>query len=287
MALNLLSSSDIHSSCRQRIEACELWLRMLIHDNLYATFGADYVNKAEINGNDVFNIKMKARIQDYCFADPHRYKRPVDTLVFDSLGIILGKEGIYNQLFREVFNTHFPCGARQIKHIISIIANHRNALYHANASTLSLHDAEQVLCYCSDIIFAIKEHYTKMSQNDKFPAPSFTKYLDSTGNIHYVNDPRSHLIFENTTLYMGDTVRFEVEVDSSYSPEEYDIIWRIKGAEIAAGPAFFLTLTTAHVGMKFGIQADLQSKNTWHRIDETNDAILTIEYEVLPLPRSA
>ena len=121
-----------------------------------------------------------------------------------------------------------------------------------------------------------------MNQNDKFPAPVFTKYSDSAGNVHYVNEPRTHLDFSDTILFMGDKLRFEVEVDSSYSPDEHDIIWRIKGKEVERGPEFILNLTAEHVGMKFGIQVDLCSKKEWHRIDSNLDALLTTQYQVLP-----
>ncbi|MCI8021038.1 hypothetical protein [Klebsiella pneumoniae] len=282
MALHLLTYSNVHDSCRRRTESCELWLRALIHDTLNKEFGENYVNDAKINGNDIFSQKLKTRIHSYRSRDPHRYKRPVDTLTFEDLSTIIGKEDAYREHFRTVFHEEFPGGIKHLKHTISIIANHRNALYHANASTLSLHDAERILCYCNDLITAIKVHYKTMNQNDKFPAPVFTKYSDSAGNVHYVNEPRTHLDFSDTILFMGDKLRFEVKVDSSYSPDEYDIIWRIKGKEVERGPEFILNLTAEHVGMKFGIQVDLCSKKEWHRIDSNLDALLTTQYQVLP-----
>lgn len=284
MALHLLNSEDLRSACRQRLESCELWLRALIHDTLLREFGENYTDTAKIGDLSVFQSKIKERIQSYQNENPSQYPRPVDTLTFEHLGSIIGRDDNYNKFFRASLESEFIFSSKHVKHIVSILAGHRNALYHANSPTLSLHAVEQILCYGNDIIESIKAHYSKMSAQDKFPAPTFTRYSDSLGNVKYLNEIQNHFSLTTKPLFLGDTVRFEVEVDSSYPPDEYTITWRIKGEPVANGYVCELELKNNHVGQKFGLQVDLTSKKDWHRMGGNLDALLTLNYEVLPMP---
>lgn len=286
MALHLLNSEELRSACRQRIESCELWLRALIHDTLLREFGEGYIETAKTGESNVFQSKIKERIQSYQKAKPSHYPRPVDTLTFEHLGSIIGRDDNYNKFFRKILEPEFIFGSKHVRHIVSILAEHRNALYHANAPTLSLHAAEQILCYGNDIIESIKAYYSKMSVQDKFPAPTFTRYSDSLGNVKYINEIQNHLPLTTKPLFLGDTVRFEVEVDSSYSPDEYTITWRINGYPVAHGYVCELELKNNHVGQNFGLQVDLASNKEWHRMGGNLDAVLTLSYEVLPTPRT-
>ncbi|NIF56682.1 DUF4062 domain-containing protein [Burkholderia sp. Ax-1724] len=120
---------------------------------------------------------------------------------------------------------------------------------------------------------------------DEFPAPMFTRYSDWVGNDRHLNEPRSDLLLTDKPMFVGDTAWFEVEVDSIYSPDEYTIVWRISGLEVAQGPVFRLTLEPKHVGQPFGLQVDITSNKEWHRIASRFDAVLTLRYEVRPIPR--
>lgn len=126
-----------------------------------------------------------------------------------------------------------------------------------------------------------------MSAQDKFPAPVFTRYSDSMGTVWHPNPPRDHHRIQNISLHVGDDVRFEVEVDSTFAPDEYQITWQvcnINPAESGKGPAFNLKLTPRHVGQRFALQVTLKSNKDWHRL-QNMDAYLTMDYEVLPNPR--
>lgn len=121
MALHLLNLNDVHSSCRQRIEACELWLRRIIHDKFQTAFGVNYIEVAEINGQSIFSSKVKNRVQSFLAANPGQYSRPIDTLLFDDLGAILSKDDVYKQYFKLALDNDFPMGAPHVRHVISII----------------------------------------------------------------------------------------------------------------------------------------------------------------------
>lgn len=284
MALHTLNSNDIHVSCRQRIEACELWLRRIIHDKFVEKFGSDYINEAKHGGQAIFSSKTRDRAQSFLRENPGQYGRPIDTLLLDDLGSVLAKNEVYKEFFEAAFHTEFPMGANHIRRVITILVPIRNALSHANAATISLHDAERVLCYCSDIIAALKTYYSNMTSQDKFPAPVFTRYSDSLGTVWHPRPPSDHRVIQEPHLHVGEDVRFEVEVDSSFDPSEYEITWMVTGihpAETGKGSAFNLKLTPRHVGQTFGLQVSLTTKKDWHRLQNV-DAYLTMNYVVLP-----
>lgn len=284
MALHLLDSNDVHVSCRQRIETCELWLRRIIHDKFVERFGNNYIDEASLEGQVIFSNRTKERAQSFLRENPGQYSRPIDTLLLDDLGSVLAKDDVYKEFFKIAFDAGFPMGANHVRRVIKTLLPIRNALSHANSATLSLHDAERALCYCSDIIASLKTYYSAMSTHDKFPAPVFTRYSDSLGTVWHPAPPSDHHEIRDRSLYIGDEVRFEVEVDSSFDPSEYEITWQvcnISQGETGKGSAFNLKLTPRHVGQRFALQVSLKTKRDWHRL-QNMDAYLTMNYEVLP-----
>ena len=181
MALHLLTSDQIASSCRQRIEACELWLRRLIHDEFLQEFGADYLNTALINGDAIFSVSAKRNAASRSASLAQPASRPVDALLFDDLGAVLGKTEVYKKYFKIALDHEFKFGSDHVRYMISLLIPIRNKLSHPNGAALSLHEAERALCYSNDIISSIRKHYSTKSMTDKFPAPLFTRISDSLG----------------------------------------------------------------------------------------------------------
>ncbi|PXX38269.1 MULTISPECIES: hypothetical protein [Burkholderia] len=288
MALHLLDSNDVHNACRQRLETCELWLRRIIHDKLSAQFGADYIDGAILAGQPIFSQKAKDTAQKFSEKNPTQYSRPIDALLLDDLGAVLAKQEPYNNFFKDAFEQEFPWGKDHIRRIIKVLIPIRNALSHANGPTQSIHDLERALCYSSDIVKSLKIYYSKMAKNEKFPAPVFIRFSDNMGTLVYPAEAQFHYNVDAYSLHVEDEIRFEVEVDSSFSPSEYEIKWVVNNiypAESGVGTSFNLKLTPRHVGEKFGLQVSLTTTNNeWHRFQNV-DAYLTLNYEVLPTPR--
>lgn len=281
MALHLISLEEIRKSCRQRIEACELWLRRLVHDALYSEFGNDYIHSSELNGNAIFKSEIKSHVDSRIAASPNRYARKIDTLQLDHLASVICKQDVYKKYFKQSFSYGFPTGSNHLNLILNRLVPIRNALSHANPITI--HDAERALCYCNDIISSLIEHYSEIGMEKDFNAPSFTRFSDSIGNTAFPDASQSHLNFNNK-LRSGETIRVEVEVDSHFLPEEYTIQWvvnNISNGETGSGDAFVILLTPRHVGEKFTISAILKSKEQWHKHGNF-DARLAISYTVLP-----
>ncbi len=284
MALHLLPSEEIRTACRQRIEACELWLRRLVHDKFHGEFGDNYVESASLSGQAIFRTEIRKHIAARRRVSPSRYARPVDALQLDHLASIICKHDVYRKYFKAPFESGFPIGNDHLRLIISRLVPARNALSHANQITI--HDAERVLCYCSDIMDSLTHYYAGVGMDQDFNAPSFTRYSDSVGNVEHPTSTNMQFNFINgRTLREGEALRLEVEVDSHFPPDEYTIQWQvanISAGESAEGNAFHLTLQPRHVGMTFSIGVTVKSNKAWHRHGNF-DAMLVLNYRVLPL----
>lgn len=283
MALHLLPSEVIRTSCRQRLESCELWLRRLIHDALIAEFGADYIETATLNGQSLFRSDIRNYVTSRLAAKNHGFSRPIDTLLLDHLCSIICKEEAFQKYFAPAIRHGFPTGKEHLRLILMRLVPIRNALSHANP--ISLHDAERALCYCDDIIAALTEYYASLGMSQEFDAPSFTRYSDSAGRVRYLTKTDEQLNFTADTAFRsGDSVRFEVDVDGHYSPEKYIVRWQVGNTpnpEQVEGNQLSFTLLPRHVSTHFVIFVSVISKNSWHR-HGSHDARLVLVYRVLP-----
>jgi hypothetical protein len=121
--------------------------------------------------------------------------------------------------------------------------------------------------------------------NQAFNAPLFTRFSDSIGHVEHPRESNQQLNFTaRTALRCGQSLRFEVEVDSHYSPDGYTIKWQvanIPNGESAIGSSFELTLLPKHVNQSFAMFVTVTSKRDWHR-HGNHDAQLVLVYTVLP-----
>src|SRR5436190_13893735 len=99
MALHLIPMDAVRTSCRQRLESCELWLRRLVHDKLRAEYGDDYVNVAMLSGQNLFRKEIREEVANLIAANPKRYSRSADALFLDDLTFVLCKEDAYAKFF--------------------------------------------------------------------------------------------------------------------------------------------------------------------------------------------
>lgn len=284
MALHLLSSEELRTFCRQRLESCELWLRRIVHDELSKDFGENYIETAKINDQAIFNTAIRKHVESRIASATVTPAHPINTLLLDHLTDIICKQDVYKQYFAVPMHYNFPLGNEQVRLVLKRLIPIRNALSHANPITL--HDAERVLCYCNDIITSLVEHYAVLGMSQDFDAPSFTRYSDSLGQVEVLSRPDVQLNFRGgTSLRCGDSIRIEVEVDSHYPPDTYTIQWLVldvQNGETGEGTNFALTLLPKHVSENFCIYVTLMSKNReWHRYSNY-DARLIIFYRVLP-----
>lgn len=283
MGLDLLPSEVLRTSCRQRLEACELWLRRLVHDALVKDFGDDYINTATLSGNSLFRADIRTHVASRLATQSSKSCRPIDTLLLDHLSAVICKEDAFRNYFAAAMRYGFPTGREHLRLVLRRLVPVRNALSHANP--ISLHDAERVLCYCSDIITSLTEHYESLGMSREFDAPSFTRYSDSLGRIRHPRETDEQLNFVGDRAFRaGDSIRLEVEVDAHYPPSDYVVKWQVcnlNNAEHCEGTCFTLTLLPRHVSTSFVVMASVVSNKEWHR-HGSHDARLVLVYTVLP-----
>ena len=86
-------------------------------------------------------------------------------------------------------------------------------------------------------------------------------------------------------LRVGDTLSVEVEVDPSFSPDDYHVDWVYKNqVPEHTGPLgnrITVDILECHVGFEFAIYCMVTSNQSWHRCGDVDDCVSLI-YKVLP-----
>jgi hypothetical protein len=285
MSLHRVPFEELRLACRQKLETCELWLRRLIHEELMRCYGETYFNQGIQNENHIFKKEIRDHSAKMLNENPKRYSREVDTLLIEHIVITICKHDLYHACFSLALQDAYPDGREEARTFLSRLIPIRNALSHANPITV--HDAERVLCYCDDIIESLKRHYSERNMAQEYNAPLFTRFTDSLGHSEVLSRSTVDLNFRTTPLRVGDNIRWEVEVDSSFQPDDYQVEWSFFGVRRApsevtpTGLSFALTLLPKHVGETLFLMVCLTSKRDWHRWGPF-DAMLEAKYKVLP-----
>ena len=284
MALHQVLFDDVRASCRKKLDSCELWLKRIVHDQLKAVFGISYLD-ATLNGKELFNAKTRNTIVNRLSNNDFAEQRAVDGMTFGEIADIICNGEVFDRYFADCFTDSSPYCYPFIRIILRRINKIRHDLAHTRQ--ISLHDAERILCYCDDIILSISTYYRKCGMEREFNAPTFIRFSDSLGNDIYLHSSKRHLDFHSSSiLYIGQTIRLEVEVDTFFDPSTYTIDWivnNITNGERGIGYSFTLVLTHRHVNEYFTVSAILASNELWHRHGNF-DAMLSISYKVLPFP---
>ncbi len=268
------------TKCRHRLEVLELWLRRLVHDKLSNAYGANYLDH-EIGGQYIFRGDTRRRAKQRMSDSPGRYSRPVDALILDDLVRTLCKPQLFNPHFRDALARAFPEGNAEAKTFLDRLVAIRNPLSHANP--ISYHQASRVFCYTEDVVDSIRHYYMAIGREKEFNAPMFAAFRDSTGNSATISDSKARLRFD-TMLRPGIEIRFEADIDDSFSADECTIAWRVANisqGESGQGRSFVLDILPKHVGEEFAVTATLVSNKNWHR-HQNFDARLIATYTVLP-----
>ncbi len=172
------------------------------------------------------------------------------------------------------------------------LADPRNRLAHANP--ISLRQAEQVVCYTGDIIESIKSYYRDKKMEEEYNVPLIIKVIDSFGNIYHreqltlghdggvlkdlSGDPKYY-------LRPGDKLTLEVEVDPSFSDDEYQINWSSAqhvGEPMPNGRKVVIEITERQVARQYLVMCNITSNKKWHRMCTGVDDRLGYFIRVLP-----
>lgn len=296
--MDKVPTSDLRDECKKAIETLEFWLRRLIDDKLVEVHGENYL---AIEG--VVNGQIRGSIQQNYDRNPSRYPRTIDAALLDDEIKIVCNPQLYEKHFRSALEMAFygesgNSNPNILRNLLSRLIEPRNCLYHANA--ISIKDATRVLCYSSDIVDSIKHYYQQISMGAEFPVPLILKGTDHFSNS-VVRSNSEHGLTLNArnnngqALYPGDKVRLEIEVDSSFNVESYDINWNVNGLPIARvgnehnllenSTVLVFQVQEKDVGVHLKLSASIVVKNqSWHRLGGIDDGI-AFNYKVLPVKR--
>lgn len=121
--------------------------------------------------------------------------------------------------------------------------------------------------------------------------PMIVNYVDNIGNesqlVGVSDDINSRFIdwrrVGKGDLYTEDILRAEIEIDPSFSEEEYDVYWFIAltGYSRQRGNTASLQIKNEHVGEQVELRFQVISKKDWHRHYGLDDSLCLI-FRVLP-----
>ncbi|MDW3651798.1 MAG: hypothetical protein R8P61_32265 [Bacteroidia bacterium] len=283
MPLHSLTEDELRSITRRKIESLERWFRRLIDTRFSSTYGQDYFNATNPDGSNIINNQIKRRAEELHSREPGRCPRLIDALFLDDLMTIICHPNYWPTQFREPMILAFPNGADTARIFIQKIIDVRNPLSHANH--ISVRQAEQAICYSNDIIDSIKNWHQNNHQMSDYNAPYFIRLFDSLGNEQHFTEPTGGGSIQGSTstkLYVGETLTINAEVDPSFEPDSYAIIWSGNGIS-GTGNQLVLELENRHVGRYLVIRVLLRSNKDWHRYNHnSSDSYCAISYEVLP-----
>lgn len=285
-----MTNVEIREVSRTTIESLEMWIRRLIDSQMRIKYGESYIYFQKSSGDYIVKKAVREKVRMRKETESNRFPRDIDALDLDNAKEILFHPELYPE-FREALIEVFPVGVEMGRAIMDRIVGSRNHLAHANH--ISTRQAEQSICYSHDIIDSIKNYYTKVGKEKMYNVPSIIQYMDSIGTIKYEpeinasrNDVGAHFAFNNNEeklLYPGDMLTLEVEVDPSFSEDDYSLWWSVQD-KVADGETtwkFSLKIEPSHVGERLVIECSIQSHKTWHRYGGLDDRLM-VYYKVLP-----
>ncbi len=286
-----LTKDQIRNVCKEKIESLEHWLRRLIDEKLSASHG-DYFSYIDGAGNRLIKKGIVDELEERLKKDPTRYSRKIDAvLLSDAIDIICNPQ-LYS-IFAPGLRFAFPEGRDEARTFMYRLLDPRNRLYHSNP--ISLHQAEQVVCYSTDIIESLKQHYGAIGMQSEYNVPTILKFSDSFGNLCLRNQMTPgvtggviiNLSNQPTNiLWPGDVLTVEIEVDPAFDPTNYTISWACLPEDffkpISSEPKAIISITTRHVAELMVIQCKISSHNEWHRMGVGGDDSLLVFYKVRP-----
>ena len=288
MPFSRFKEEEKRSLCKIEIENLEIWLRRLVHESLSKGYGKNYLEHKDENNNYLINRKIMQDVNDRIKQEPKRFPRCIDAFFLSDLIYIICRDDLYNKFFKDPFFKAFPNGNNEARTFLERLVDPRNALYHANP--ISDRQAEQVICYCHDIIDSLKEYYFGMGTEREFNVPRIIKLTDSFGNTTHLNEIESHIgpwFFNKDPknyLRPGDRLGIEVEIDPSFDTSSYTIEWDINGNTISKytnNTKISLEIEVKHVRIYFSVACSIISNKIWHKHGICDDKI-DLLYKVLP-----
>lgn len=276
------SQDELRSFCRNSIESLELWARRLIYEKMSKKYGVDFIH-VKVNGVPIIKKEIINHIDEMQKKNPDKYKKAVDTLFVDQIVYFMCHPVFYRHLFKEALDYIYPEGKDEARHFLNKLVEIRNPLSHANP--ISIHQAEQAICYSHDFIEGLKEYYKKKGEEQVWNVPKIIRIKDSLGNVF---EPKESMIGlriadKKIELSCGEKYSLEVEIDNSFDESEYTIEWKVfrRKNTFTNQDRVQIIIDENDVSIDALIECSIISKKTWHKHLYYDDRI-TINYTVYP-----
>ena len=127
-----MSVDQLRSICRRRLEACELWLRRFLAEELERRFGRDYFRDSQLSGQQLFSATIRSAVSKRILANPGRYAREVDALTYGQLANVLCKQEVWSEIVSPALRASFPLGGDHLRFALDRLTAIRNSLAHSN-----------------------------------------------------------------------------------------------------------------------------------------------------------
>lgn len=293
------TEDDLRSVCRKEIETLEHWVRRLIHETLTTHYGADYFAYKN-NDEPLIKGEITSRVNKMREDNPGRFPRSIDAFFLGDLIYVLCKKPLYDAHFKEALCEVYPHGNDEARFFLEKIEAIRNKLSHANP--ISVREAEQVICYCHDVIDSLKEYYRKTGKEKEYNVPLFIRATDSLGNIFlpekeglplklYIDLSKPIPAKEyGIKLRAGETYGLSVVVDPAFDPSTYSLEWSIISGLTGDNykrkwknvTQIEFPVVNKTVGSSFEITCRLKTNKDWHKHNWYDDCFEVHIYTILP-----
>lgn len=286
-----LSEIQLRDLCRHHIDTFENWSRRLLDETFKQNYGTDYFEHMVSDDQPLIKAEIKRRIEKRMTDNPGRFPRKIDAILIEDIEYFLCREDLYAKHFKSVLEPFYSSVA-EVRSVLNRLIPIRNKLAHGN--TISLHEAEQCICYTGDFVAVYKQLYIAIGKDKDYNVPTILRIKDSLGNDIIREDTRYKwelhfygITYPEIKLRSGDEYKLWVDVDSSFDASFYDIKWIVKQdyttvINKGTGNVISFALTNKNVSYSPTIVIELTTKRNWHRFHEIDD-IVELHYErVLP-----
>ena len=293
------TEDDMRAVCRKEIETLEYWTRRLIHDTLTVEYGDDYFSHKN-NDEPLIKGEITSRVNKMREDNPGRFPRPIDAFFLGDIIYVLCKKSLYDAHFKAALREAYPHGNEEVRFFLERVEAIRNKLSHANP--ISAREAEQVICYCHDVIESLKSYYRQTGKEKEYNVPMFIRATDCLGNIFLPKKEGCPLeLYVDTSkpitagdygvkLRAGETYGLSIVVDPAFDPSSYSLEWSVFSG--LAGDNYKrkwknvtqidFPVVNKTVGSSFEITCRLTTHKDWHKHNWYDDCFELNVYTVLP-----
>lgn len=299
VVLSYRTEDELRSICRKEIETLEHWARRLIHETLTAQYGEDYFLYKN-NDEPLIKGEITSRVNKMREDNPGRFPRPIDAFFLGDIIYVLCKKPLYDSLFKAALSEAYPLGNEEVRFFLEKVEAIRNKLSHANP--ISVREAEQVICYCHDVIDSLKAYYKRMGKEKEYNVPMFIRATDSLGNVFlpkkegyplelYVDYSKPITAGEyGVKLRAGETYGISIVVDPAFEPSSYSLEWSVISGLLGENykkkwkdvTQIDFPVVNKTVGSSFEITCRLKTNKDWHKHNWYDDCFELNVYTVLP-----